>query len=518
MSIRAVFAGILMHVLSKSLLATLVVCAAILALSLPACADRFVLVIGNSEYQNVAPLLNPGNDANDIGAAFADLGYDVTFAYDLTRSEMLDILRDFRRRAVGSDQAIIYYAGHGIEIDNQNFMIPVDATLATTYDVEYEAMSLDLLVGAVAGASGLQLVVIDACRNNPFSARMVSAGSTRSIGRGLAQYEPAGNSLVAYAARGGTVALDGSDGNSPYAEAFLNALAQPNLEIGRFFREVRDSVVSATAGMQEPFLYGSLSASEFFFHTAEPLSAAPAAIAPVSGMSLDLEVELEFWRSVRDSNNADGFRDYLERYPHGTFVSIAERWLGTLAPETSSPENGVSVGSLQSSNTPDALLESDNLAASEPVDLSTGEIREVQERLNVLGFDAGVEDGLIGPRTRRAIVEFQTETGIPPNETIDTSFMSAIRSAVSEAQLTAHREERERRLQAAARARATAAQAAAETATQQLSEETTTQPTSQADEAARLARELLGVGVSGGEGNSNAGAGGSGGGGGTSWD
>ena len=249
-------------------------------LSFAAEARRMALVIGNSDYSNAAPLPNPANDARDIAQAFSALGYQVELVEDAGRSDLLDALRRFRARSLGAEQSIIYYAGHGIEIDRQNFVVPVDAELKADIDVEYEAVPLELLVAATSGAKGLQLVVLDACRDNPFLSQMTRTLSTRSIGRGLALYEPDGKSLVAYSAREGTVALDGTGSNSPYAMAFLSSLQEPGLEIGQFFRKVRDSVVRDTNGQQEPFLYGSLSAQPVFFKPAAATT--PAAQAPVT--------------------------------------------------------------------------------------------------------------------------------------------------------------------------------------------------------------------------------------------
>ena len=189
----------------------------VLVLAMPASAgQRVALVIGNASYAHAPSLANPLNDANDMGAALKRLGFAVTRLPNASRAELWDGLQKFRLAASASEVAVVFYAGHGIEVDKRNFLIPVDARLLSDADVEFEAVSLDLVLRAVEGASNFRLIVLDACRDNPFAVAMRRAGGTRSIGRGLASVEPPGETLVAYAAKEGTVAADGEGRNSPY--------------------------------------------------------------------------------------------------------------------------------------------------------------------------------------------------------------------------------------------------------------------------------------------------------------
>jgi uncharacterized caspase-like protein len=175
------------------------------------------------------------------------------------------VLRDFGDLAAGADWAVIYFAGHGMEIAGTNYLIPVDAKLEQQRHAEDEAMPLSRVLSKVGGASKMQLVILDACRNNPFIAKMRASGTAaRSIRSGLASIEPESGVLVAYAARDGTTALDG-DTNSPYLEALVKHLAEPGLEISLLFRKVRDEVLTRTNRQQEPFTYGSLPAQPFYF-------------------------------------------------------------------------------------------------------------------------------------------------------------------------------------------------------------------------------------------------------------
>jgi len=231
--------------------------------------NRVALVIGNAAYQNVSPLLNAGRDAEALAAEFDALGFrKVTLLRDLTREQMFAALRAFAKDAETSDWAVIYFAGHGLEMGGINWLAPVDAQFKTDRDVRLEAVSIDELSAAIEGVRGLRLIVLDACRNNPFAPQMRLTNSTRSLGTGLARVEPEGGTMIAYAAKAGQVAHDGDDDNSPFMKALLNRLKQPGLEISMLFRFVRDDVLAATARQQEPFVYGSLPGEPFYFRTA----------------------------------------------------------------------------------------------------------------------------------------------------------------------------------------------------------------------------------------------------------
>ncbi len=417
------------------------VCFVVLSLALPAEARRIALVIGNSKYAHASVLPNPANDARDLSAAFQTLGYEVELVEDATRAALLDALRGFRAKSVGAEHAIIYYAGHGVEIDRQNFVVPVDAVLKADIDVEYETIPLDLMVAATSGATGLQLVVLDACRDNPFLDQMTRTMSTRSIGRGLAIYEPDGNSLVAYAAREGTVALDGAGQNSPYAMAFLSALQRPGLEIGQFFRQVRDSVIKETNGQQEPFLYGSLSAEPVFFRPVNPdtpataqVSSTPTASTSATANTL-LNIDLAFWQSISDSDQVSDFEDYLSQFPEGRFRPLAKRRLAALTTSTEPARSATIEAPTQPVAKAPALV----LVPEEPVTLSRSEIRDLQARLNILGYRAGIEDGIAGRRTMSAIASYREARGIIGEAQIDRTFLTIIGTDVPDSQLAAYR-------------------------------------------------------------------------------
>ncbi len=230
---------------------------------------RVALVIGNSAYFNTEVLPNPRRDAESIADAFRRIGFQqVILQKDLTREKLTNTLQDFSRVAATADWAVIYYAGHGLEVEGKNYMIPIDAKLAVDTDVTFEGVALDQVMTSVNRAKKLRLVMLDACRDNPFAKSMTrSTGeATRNINRGLAAIEPDGATLVVYAAKAGQLALDGSGrGNSPFVSAFLRNLEKPRVEIRKLFDLVRDDVMEATSNRQQPFTYGSVPGREDYF-------------------------------------------------------------------------------------------------------------------------------------------------------------------------------------------------------------------------------------------------------------
>jgi Tfp pilus assembly protein PilF len=227
---------------------------------------RIALVIGNSTYSAVPALSNPPRDTELLAAVLRRTGFEtVKLLSNLGRERFVEALQAFAREAEQADWAVIYFAGHGIEIDGINYLVPVDARLETDRDVQFQAISLDQVLAAVEGARKLHLVMLDACRNNPFISRMRPTTATRAVSRGLAPTEPASGTLVVYAAKHGQTALDDWNGNSPFAAAVAKNLPAPGIEINKLFRLVRDDVMAATDGRQEPFTYGSLPGREDYY-------------------------------------------------------------------------------------------------------------------------------------------------------------------------------------------------------------------------------------------------------------
>jgi tetratricopeptide (TPR) repeat protein len=231
---------------------------------------RVALVIGNSGYEHAGALPNPRRDAEAVAKAFRDIGFQkVILEHDLSRTKLLAALSLFEAAVTRADWGVIYYAGHGLELGGVNYVIPTDAKLDTDRDVQDEAVPLERVMASLEHAKKLRLIVLDACRDNPFLPRMrrVMGPATRGpLGRGLASIEPERGTLVAYAAKHGEVASDGVEGqHSPFVRAFLARLQEPRLEINMLFRYVRDDVMRATNYRQEPHIYGTLPAQALFF-------------------------------------------------------------------------------------------------------------------------------------------------------------------------------------------------------------------------------------------------------------
>lgn len=403
---------------------------------------RVALLIGNGAYEHVPTLRNPTNDATDVAATLRDVGFEVIEHSDQGQAAMLDTLRSFRRKASGAEIALIYYAGHGIEIDRQNYLIPVDAELQTYADINFEAVPLDMMIFAAGGAKRLSMVIVDACRNNPFAASIEPGNSTRSIGRGLSAVEPSKNTLVAYAAKEGTTAADGEGRNSPYAAALISSLKEPGLEVGLMMRQVRDAVLDQTNGAQEPFVYGSLSADRIFLNNAR-------AIAPVEAEDVEVQAalptatpepsssrdagaaEIAYWQSIAGSTVAAELESYLAAYPNGLFADLARSRLARLAPAPAEPQDPFKPLVPRVETPPVAEVEPEPAPLPER-DLTRDEIRDLQTRLSVLGYKLGRADGLAGPRTRAAISAFEESADLPIEGAASLSVLTALKDKVTE--------------------------------------------------------------------------------------
>jgi hypothetical protein len=237
------------------------------ALGVMSLGKRIALVIGNGGYQGQGLLTNPPNDAKAVGAKLRQLGFqDVAEHNDLDLSKMSEAIKTFGDKAAEADWALVYFAGHGIEVGGVNYLLPVDAKLARESHVTDEAVSLDRVLDKVRGARKLRLVILDACRNNPFLTTMARAsGSTRSASRGLADVEPGGGVLVIYAAKHGSTALDGDGANSPFTDSLLKAVDEPGIDLVTLVGKVRQSVLGVTNNRQEPWMYGAPSPERHFF-------------------------------------------------------------------------------------------------------------------------------------------------------------------------------------------------------------------------------------------------------------
>ncbi len=231
-----------------------------------AAARRVALVVGNGAYKNVQQLDNPPRDARLIADTLRAVGFQtVTLANDLTRDKFFDALHAFARQAEQADWAVVYYAGHGLEIGGVNYLVPVDAKFATDRAAETEGVALEQVIAAVGGARKLRLVMLDACRDNPFAPTMQRTIALKLVDKGLSNIEPGAGFMVVYAAKHGETALDGEGVDSPFAVAVARDVKEAHVEVRKLFDIVRDDVWDATKHGQQPFTYGSPPGREDFY-------------------------------------------------------------------------------------------------------------------------------------------------------------------------------------------------------------------------------------------------------------
>ncbi|MEX0339268.1 MAG: caspase family protein [Arenibacterium sp.] len=398
-------------------------------------ASKVALVIGNSDYTSVATLDNPANDARDVSAALERQGFEVTTARNLGRNEMRDALRRFRTLADSAEVALVYYAGHGIEIEGQNYLIPVDARLEDERDAPLEMIQLDLILGQISGARTLKMVVLDACRNNPFIVRMQSNDKGRNIQNGLGRIDSVGaDTLVAYAAAAGDITPDGlPGGNSPFTSAFLAALDGPPTDVRRLFGTVRDKLRETVPGAA-PFVYTSLGGKEFVINPnsvkpepkpePQPVVKAPET-QPVASTILQ-----DFVTAERVST-LNGWSDFLITHRNAgdhplyalALEKRAELRAALNAPKPKpEPEPDVVVAArepdtqVQQELVPDtAPLEepdaSRTLVVVPPVLNEDDQARRLQELLQARNCYSGAIDGQLGRMSRGAMRSFSREAG-----------------------------------------------------------------------------------------------------------
>ena len=231
---------------------------------------RVALVIGNGAYKNVHALPNPPRDSKLIASVLRDVGFQTVISVsDLTRDKFFDALKAFAEEAEKADWAVVYYAGHGFEIGGVNYLVPVDAKLAADKDAETQAVALEQVIAAVGAARKMRLVVLDACRDNPFAPTMQRTLSLKLVDKGFSNIEPGAGFMVVYAAKHGETAMDGDgSANSPFATALAREIKQPRVEIRKLFDIIRDDVWAATKHEQQPFTYGSPPGREDFYFVA----------------------------------------------------------------------------------------------------------------------------------------------------------------------------------------------------------------------------------------------------------
>lgn len=293
---------------------------------------RVALIVGNSAYQTVPQLPNPSRDANSVAKMFRDAGFDsVDVQINVGNLEFKRAIRKFEAMADQADIAVVFYAGHGLEIAGTNYLIPIDARLASDRDADDEAILLERLVSSADGAKRLRLVILDACRDNPFvrTMRRERKSATRAVVAGLGKVEPTStDTLIAYAAKAGSTADDGDGQHSPFTTAVLKNLPVPGLDVRLAFGRVRDEVLKITANRQEPFVYGSLGGGNI------ALVPAPALLreAPVSDVKADYEL-------VQQVGTVRAWEIFLGTHPSGFYAELARAQIEALKAQQARPSN-----------------------------------------------------------------------------------------------------------------------------------------------------------------------------------
>ncbi len=460
--------------------------------------NRVALVIGNGAYRHAPALDNPARDARAVAASLDRLGFEVVKGIDLDHRALVETVHAFARKVTGADVAAFYYAGHGIQADGRNYLVPVDADLGHEADLAFETLDVERVLAHAMRGAKVRLVLLDACRDNPLARSLASrVGPTRSagIGRGLAKIENARGTLIAFATEPGNVAYDGAGDHSPFTEALLRHIETPGTEINVVMTRVRRDVFEETDKRQLPWVNVSLT-SEFYLKAADaapgPLSGAkpqaPAvATAAPGGTDIAWQRERTFWASVERGGTAGEYHAYLAAFPDGHFRAIAESRLAALghdgppAPATDAPaattadadrdrdgpRSGAAEGTQAVATAPEGPDETDEAALS----LTRQDRREIQRRLKLAGHDPRGIDGIFGPKTRAAIGAWQAATGRPGSRYLDEEQVRALEAATKTAyadwlaaveRQRAARAEAERKRKAAAAAERRRAAAAAE--------------------------------------------------------
>ncbi len=374
-----------------------------------ASADRRVaLVIGNSAYKHAATLRNPGNDAHDVAATLKKVGFEVVLGLDLDQQGFARTIEQFARTLEEADVGLFFYAGHGLQMNEKNYLVSTNARLENEFLLSAETIELDAIVRLMESKVPINLVFLDACRNNPLAENLrrslTALKRAGNLGRGLARIEPSGNNtLIAFAAAPGQEAADGADRNSPFTAALLRHLPKPGLEVSVMLKEVAADVRRETRNSQRPQQLSDMTKT-FYFAKLDPAPAvkpdvppAPVVAAPSTD---DRALDVAYWNSAQASNDCDAVRAYLQRFPQGTFVALArlsERRLcapgKVAATDPGAPEAAVNPGAAPQSRVPHPQPASDIA-------------RGIKLELARLGCAAGDTDDAWNNRARDAVRKF----------------------------------------------------------------------------------------------------------------
>lgn len=405
-------------------------------------AKRVALVIGNSKYVNAVPLPNPANDAQLIASTLRNAGFEVIEGVDQDNQGMHSLISRFTEESYNADLAVIFYAGHGMQVDGKNYLIPVDAELTSPAYLKTRTVQIDEFMAALPPDPAVGVIILDACRDNPLARTLAaSLPKSRSLGAGLAPVEAkadgvgTGGVLIAYATDPGAIAFDGNGVDSPYSLALAKHLTEPGVEIQSALTRVRGEVTEATQGRQRPWHNASLGREVFLgkqaveaapvaapVADAAKTTAAPAP-APVASEPPSWEVEQRLWDEASKKNAIPFYEAYLEQFPNGRFATVAKLNIDQLKdPKAGSKQvaaldtNEANAGSAvrTSVGITDEMKQTPGTEQTEgAIGLDRNGRIDLQLRIEALGNELGQVDGNIGPKTRQAIGVWQGKNGLP---------------------------------------------------------------------------------------------------------
>lgn len=409
-------------------------------------AKRVALVIGNSKYVHAVALPNPANDAQLIASTLRNAGFEVIEGVDQDNAGMHSLISRFTEEAYDADLAVIFYAGHGMQVDGKNFLIPVDAELTSPAYLKTRTVQIDEFMAALPPDPAVGVIILDACRDNPLARTLAaSLPKSRSLGSGLAPIEArsdgvgTGGILIAYATDPGAIAFDGNGVDSPYSTALARHLTEPGVEIQSALTRVRGEVTETTQGRQRPWHNASLGREVFLGKpvakatpATEPVAdasgaaAATSVPAPVASEPPSWEVEQRLWDEASKRNSVPFYEAYLEQFPNGRFATVAKLNIDQLQGSKAEDKKVAALDTDEANAKSGSAVrtsvgisdEMKQVLGSELTESAIGLDREaridLQLRIEALGNELGSVDGNIGPKTRQAIGDWQEKNGLPP--------------------------------------------------------------------------------------------------------
>jgi uncharacterized caspase-like protein len=401
---------------------------------------RVALVIGNGAYQSAVRLDNAVFDAKAVAESFRKLGFQVVDGYDLDIDQMRSKVSEFSAALSDSKSAVIYYAGHGISVDEENYLVPTDIVLKSPTDLDLNAISVSLLLKQMKRDERVNIVILDACRDNPFAA-VLAKQKTRAlvVERGLTRIDGdlARGTLIAFASDPKSTALDGPTGaHSPFTEAFLAHLFDSGVTIDTVMSRVRNDVWEKTGHHQLPWVNTSL-IGEYELNP-QPMSG-PAAdnakpVAVPSEFAADPRQAQEnlLWESAQRSNLSADYQAYLTAFPRGVFAQMAKNRIASMeSARTSAPTPAPqTLAVIEPSGPKDDALKDDVATADTERALNLGAAaeKEVQQRLSALDLYTGPKTGALDAVTRSALAQWQKNSGFAPTSFLDSAQVAALRA------------------------------------------------------------------------------------------